>query len=314
MMRLAPNLHPAVLAIEFLRETGALPLPMLSLDIETTANPEAVARLGPAPDNKPDALHPARLRIACIQLMDVAGGCVVIEGAEKDILTEFFEIFPAQPGAPALVTWNGTRFDLPAIELRALANSVPVPPRFRSEGRWANREIAHFDLGQRLACGGQVFKLHEAAVVFGLPGKSDPNLGKSVAELLKDESRRAEALEYCIADVLTPIHVAYRCGFFHWAATEFAASQHPHPFLIDPECRGYIAPPTTESSPAWIAELATSLETAVRLRGQLEAGSKTALKKLPDVPAEIFERAAQSNGLHSVFTQEFVDLCQIAAS
>jgi DNA polymerase elongation subunit (family B) len=98
------------------------PPPTYGLDIET--------------DTAAGGLDPAAAAIVAVALAG-DGWCRVFDGPETDLLTNLdHAIAELPPGV--LVTWNGSRFDLPFLQDRARTCGVPLrlrleaDPRFRS--------------------------------------------------------------------------------------------------------------------------------------------------------------------------------------
>jgi len=96
-----------------------------------------------------------------------------------------------------LVTFHGTGFDLPVLELRSLKLGVPAPSHF-SSGRVGER---HVDLYDVLSKGGSApAPLDLYAKLVGLPGKED-TAGKDVQGLYA-RGERDRIAAYCMTDVV----------------------------------------------------------------------------------------------------------------
>jgi hypothetical protein len=127
-----------------------------------------------------------------------------VEGSEDDrerVLLEDFSRFVGK-ARPVLVTYNGRRFDLPVIALRALCHGVPLGWYYRERGvRYRFSEEAHLDLCDWLADHGasRAGSLDAVARLIGLPGKVGID-GSQVEGLYRDG--QLDAIQrYCLADV-----------------------------------------------------------------------------------------------------------------
>lgn len=141
--------------------------------------------------------HRYRLREAVV-FVERAGASP--DGGERGLLAAWSE----QVGAakPILVTYNGRRFDLPVLALRALCHGVPMPWYYREPSlRRRYSEDGHLDLCEALSDHGaaRFASLDALAKLVGLPGKLGID-GSQVGELYARGERRAIA-SYCLADV-----------------------------------------------------------------------------------------------------------------
>ena len=103
---------------------------------------------------------------------------------------------------PVLVTYNGRRFDLPVIALRALCHGVPLGWYYRERALRARySEDGHLDLCDALADHGATrsSSLDALAKLIGLPGKIGVD-GSQVDGLYARGEVDAIA-RYCLADV-----------------------------------------------------------------------------------------------------------------
>ena len=102
---------------------------------------------------------------------------------------------------PTLVTYNGRRFDLPVIALRALTHAVPLGWYYRERVRHRFSEEGHIDLCDQLADHGATKSgsLDALTRLIGLPGKVGVD-GSQVEGLF--QSGQLDAIQrYCLADI-----------------------------------------------------------------------------------------------------------------
>jgi len=206
---------------------------IIALDIETMANPDAVA-LMPEPDVKtgnlkdPDkiaakiaeakaeqaekaALDPLTARIASFAAV---GGSVVepeakefvqviqeaTDMAERDLIQGIFAILGTE--SVRIVTWNGIGFDLPMIYKRALILGVD-PANFGAPplSAWTKRYAAdkHYDLMQIWGGWRDYVKLDTVAKLVLGANKVEFDVTK-IAELVATEEGSAELAEYNLQD------------------------------------------------------------------------------------------------------------------
>lgn len=128
---------------------------------------------------------------------------------EATLLQRFFD--GIERYSPTLVSWNGSGFDIPVLQHRALIHGLTAPrywetgerdPSFRFNNYLNRYHQRHTDLMDLLA-GHQVraaAPLDEMALLCGLPGKMGMS-GGEVAEAVAD-GRIQEVRNYCETDVL----------------------------------------------------------------------------------------------------------------
>ena len=124
---------------------------------------------------------------------------------EGRLLRGFWKLFAAT--RPRLVTWNGRRFDMPVLRLRAMMYGVAADGWYAPGDRWNGygQRFApdwHCDLMEELADHGAATRLalQDVAVAMGLPGKVGGH-GSEVAEMV--ERGELEAVRaYCEGDVI----------------------------------------------------------------------------------------------------------------
>jgi 3'-5' exonuclease len=187
----------------------------LVLDIETIRD----ARMWSAPPDKPDAFPPPYAhQVICV-------GCVLLEHGARDdhVRTVRVGVLEAEPelGAdarerevlgqfagfvdqrkPDLVTWNGRRFDLPALMMRSMRLGICHPWYYNARGaRYRYSEDDHCDLGDVMADYGAAppLGLDGMARLIGLPGKYGDIDGSTVAQAYADGRTHAIG-SYCLAD------------------------------------------------------------------------------------------------------------------
>jgi hypothetical protein len=103
---------------------------------------------------------------------------------------------------PHLVSWNGRRFDLPVLALRALRFGLNFGWYYRGEGyRYRFSEEGHLDLCDVMSDHGAAksTSLDGAARLIGLPGKGD--IDGSQVEGLYQAGQIDTLRRYCLSDV-----------------------------------------------------------------------------------------------------------------
>jgi 3'-5' exonuclease len=144
-----------------------------------------------------------------------------LQSSEAELIARFFE--GIEKYTPDLVSWNGSGFDLPVLNYRALKAGVQAP-RYWENGdedqsfRWNNYQNRyhwrHLDLMDVLS-GFQVrgrASLADMALLLGFPGK----LGFSGAEVWDAvlDGQLAAVRHYCETDVLNTYLVLLRFELF----------------------------------------------------------------------------------------------------
>jgi 3'-5' exonuclease len=188
----------------------------LVLDIETIRD----ERVWSPPADRPDAFPPPyACQVICV-------GCVLLESgrnAEGYVHTVRVGVLEAEPEAnadareievlrqfakfvgerrPDIVTWNGRRFDVPALMLRSMRIGLPHAWYYLGKGtRYRFSEEGHCDLGDVMADYGAApaLALDGMARLIGLPGKFGDIDGSTVAQAFA-AGRTEEIGSYCLAD------------------------------------------------------------------------------------------------------------------
>jgi hypothetical protein len=122
------------------------------------------------------------------------------DAAERDLISAWSAT--VAEARPILVTYNGRRFDLPVLAMRALAHGVALGWYYRDAAlRERDNEDRHLDLCDALADHGAVrsSSLDALAKLVGLPGKIGVD-GSQVAELYARGEADAIA-SYCLGDL-----------------------------------------------------------------------------------------------------------------
>ena len=151
------------------------------------------------------------------------------DSEEKSIVKEFFR---AIDKAPNLVTWNGSGFDLPVLNYRALRYGIQSRVYWdtgetNQEFRWNNYHNRyhkrHVDLMDMLArYQGRAFAgLDEVSKLIGLPGKIGIGGGKVLDAYL--EGRIQEIRDYCDIDTLNTYLIYLR---FKYIQRGFTVAQY----------------------------------------------------------------------------------------
>ena len=122
-------------------------------------------------------------------------------GSDESTMLMSFSNF-VEKHKPALVTYNGRRFDLPVMALRALHCGVTMGWYYKDQStRHRYSEEGHIDLCDWLADHGAAKQnsLDSMARLIGLPGKIGIN--GSQVEGLFHEGHIEKIQQYCLADV-----------------------------------------------------------------------------------------------------------------
>jgi predicted PolB exonuclease-like 3'-5' exonuclease len=165
---------------------------------------DLVARRGPGADFFPLAFHvPVSVVIGEVDDARVLRAVHVLGASgysEAGIVAEFWQYVEQQRAT--LVSFNGSGFDLPVLELAALRHGLSVPGYFAGGARDGADE-AHYDLYDFVTNGGAHglrggFDL--LARLVGLPGKGEID-GASV-QALWEAGRLDDIHAYCRRDVI----------------------------------------------------------------------------------------------------------------
>lgn len=292
--------HPFSLLLDYIAETGMFPPRFVALDIETRKNPDADKLLGPPPDNQKglEALDPARMEVACIQLMDPFGRFLLIEGdTESSICEHFYRCVSPTDDPAALITYNGTNFDLPAIETRSRINRVRVPDWFRRQDKWGRRTVSHLDVGELLGFPRRMMKMHDVARLMGRGGKTE-EIGEFVGDMLRDPKKREAAIAYAKSDVVTTIQNAYDTRLLH----EFNAGSGREPFLLDTITDENFPDSLPDHQEAFLE----SLPMLMSERSKLESGNTKVLDKFPAAAVDFLTGIVERNGLKCITNQSLL--------
>jgi len=141
----------------------------------------------------------------CRWARDEAG----LDAEERRLLSDFGAAM-AEPGTH-LVTWNGRTFDLPVIVMRSFRHRIPCAWYYGNKDvRYRYSVEGHCDLMDFLSDFGAVrpMKLHDAACLWGLPGKTDMH-GSQISDIYESTVRdskldmavlQASVARYCLQD------------------------------------------------------------------------------------------------------------------
>ena len=201
-------------------ETGRVLLGLDGLDDAAVLQAMAAQRLqSRASDFQPPHLH--RIVAIAIALLHKDELRVVSLGTEQDgeaeLVRQFFRGIDKY--RPVLVSWNGSGFDLPVLQYRALKHGVTAATywetganqnEFRYNNYLGRYHWRHTDLMDVLASyqARASAPLHEIAVMLGLPGKLGMD-GSQVAGAFA-AGKLAEIRAYCETDVLNTFLIYLR--------------------------------------------------------------------------------------------------------
>ncbi len=191
------------------------------IDAKATAKAMLAARRAKIPDSDFLPLHQHRviaISVAARWSKDQFGVRTLgdPDSDEKEIVQKFFAIVEK---SPTLVSWNGTGFDLPVLQYRALIHSIPSVTywdtgEFNSEFKWNNYQSRyhkrHIDLMDTLSrFQPRAFaSLDDICKLIGLPGKIGVG-GDKVFDTYLD-GKLQEIRDYCEIDALSTYLVYLR--------------------------------------------------------------------------------------------------------
>jgi predicted PolB exonuclease-like 3'-5' exonuclease len=144
--------------------------------------------------------------------VDAIGAPHIGERSEKDLIQSFVDKIAEL--RPRLITFNGSRFDLPVLRYRAMINRVSAPGlavrnyfnRYSDDALDLCDVLASFDARAKVT-------LHELCRMLGLPGKPDGIDGSQVDEYYR-AGRIKEVAEYCETDVVNTYRAWLRYELF----------------------------------------------------------------------------------------------------
>jgi DNA polymerase elongation subunit (family B) len=176
---------------------------IVSIDIETVLDEEAAERCGytPSEDFAPFPLH----AIVCASAFSVTGTAsgdrlYAVESfslgkmSERGIVASVEE---AVGDADIVYSFNGSRFDLPVMAMRAMVHEVHVPRILDLQNR--SRIGRHFDLLEQVKRDAAPISLRQLCAPFGIPSKQAPST--RVAEHAS-AGNWAAIEHYCEADAV----------------------------------------------------------------------------------------------------------------
>lgn len=147
------------------------------------------------------------------------------DSSEKELVTSFFD---AVKRHPVLISWNGSGFDLPVLQYRALFHAIQSQPywdtgqfdtslRYNNyHNRYRQRHIDLMDVLSRYQGRGWA-ALDEVSKLMHLPGKIGIG-GENVFEAYLD-NRLPEIRQYCEIDTLNTYLIFLRFEYIRGAFT-----------------------------------------------------------------------------------------------
>jgi 3'-5' exonuclease len=204
--------------------------PILAFDIETVPDVQGIRRLYDLPDDLPDAevaevafqkrrtqsgsdFLPPHLQkvvvISCVLRSDEGLRIFSLEGAEAESIRRFYDGLKRY--VPQLVSWNGSGFDLPVLNYRALIHGIEAVQfwdcgddnRDFKYNNYVNRyHDRHCDLMDVLAMyqPRNNVPLDQIAQLAGLPGKI--GIGGAAVWQTYLAGELAKIRDYCEADTV----------------------------------------------------------------------------------------------------------------
>lgn len=143
-----------------------------------------------------------------------------LDKAEAELLRSFLQV--QDNDAATMVTWNGRTFDLPVINLRAFKHNIPWPSYYQERDvRYRYTEAGHCDVMDFFTDYGaaKAMKLGEIARLIGLPGKTGPISGDTVASEFERSkidaavSIKTNIAKYCLSDSIQTAILFIRSRF-----------------------------------------------------------------------------------------------------
>jgi predicted PolB exonuclease-like 3'-5' exonuclease len=220
---------------------GILDRPVAAFDIETIPDAEIGRRVLGLTGSDADVVHEmVRQRLeetngkseypqlpwhqivsVCATLLDPATGRVQIRAfGQEEVLDErshvegFFRFFAEGAGAPLLVSWNGSGFDIPVLRYRAMMLGLQAPQLNREDDDRRSFKY-HVDLMDLLSGYGATSRVGLGTMcgLVGLPGKTF--LERPIYDHVLDGEKR-RVTEYCKMDTVQTMLVfllwAFHCG------------------------------------------------------------------------------------------------------
>ena len=189
--------------------------------IVTTLDIESVTPGYEPPEDKPDKFPPLAYHVPTVIVWLVArhqkepGFRLNVYQYEKDVeRASLEELRDTLKDSHRLVTWNGRRFDLPLLSLRAMTRRVDWHWWLKRNGRYGvGKGLYHYDMNDVITdMTGVGIGLDQVAKTLGLPGKLDID-GKEAAEIWLHDSERV--VRYCAEDVVQTylIYLRYAVTF-----------------------------------------------------------------------------------------------------
>lgn len=172
---------------------------------------QASARLMEEKGSDFQPLHLHKIVVASYILQTSSGECLIEslgrhEEPESEIVRKFFGIIAEHE--PVLVSWNGSGFDLPVLQYRALLHDIPCPTYWSTEGdrKWNNYQGRYqpllcdvMEVMSRFQSRGSA-PLDEIAKMLGFPGKLGMDGSQVAKEILA--GNLGEVCDYCETDIL----------------------------------------------------------------------------------------------------------------
>lgn len=145
-----------------------------------------------------------------------------LDGSEIALLKHFLDV--QNNDAATMVTWNGRTFDLPVINMRALKHKLPWPAYYQERDvRYRYTEAGHCDVMDFFTDYGaaKAMKLGEISKLIGLPGKTGPVSGNTVADEFERSKKPASIshdiqrniARYCLSDSIQTAILFIRSRF-----------------------------------------------------------------------------------------------------
>jgi predicted PolB exonuclease-like 3'-5' exonuclease len=154
-----------------------------------------------------------------------AGAPHVGERSESELIKAFVDRIGDL--RPQLVTYNGSRFDLPVLRYRAMLHKLAAPGLFARNyfNRYTDDAIDLCDVLSSFQPASNV-KLDELSKLMGLPGKPAGISGSEVEEFYR-EGKIQDIADYCLSDVVNTYRLWLRYELFRGALAgdAFAASE-----------------------------------------------------------------------------------------
>lgn len=184
----------------------------------------------------------------------ICAGLLAINTGEGDEMTLGVATAPAEADEPgllqwlsetlpsfdSLVTWGGSRFDVPVLELRSLHHGIPQPALNTRSGSMSYFHDLRDDLAPRWRIEDRI-NLDTITRLIGLPGKN--GVDGSMVEAMAAAGQHEAIATYCLHDVVQTAYLLLRTqllrGTLDVAAYKLKCAALRHAWESRPDFAGF---------------------------------------------------------------------------